>query len=130
MLAALTDFFNDDLAPFPTGLELHAWLYPYNDQVITKAAAGFFDFRYQQSALFFLLIKFYPVGFLITDGVLPPVPWHTTRLDPLLTPDIDDVRLVRLSASALPPHRWPEAPSDHGAIIHTRGAAGALRGRR
>lgn len=128
VLAALTDYFNEDSAPFPERLQLHAWLYPYNDQVITKAAAGFFDFRYQQSALLFLLIKFYPVGFLITDGVLPPVPWHASRLDPLLTPAIDDVRLVRLSASALPPHRWPEAPSDHGAIIHTRGAAGALRG--
>lgn len=130
VLAQLTDYFNNDRARFPERLQLHAWLYPYNDQVITKAAAGFFDFRYQQSPLLFLLIKFYPVGFLITDGALPPIPWLATRLDPMLSPDIDEVHDIRLATSGLPPHRWPEAPGDNGAIMHTQGAAGAVRGRR
>ena len=123
----LTDYFLDETATFPSSLGLYYWLYPYNDQVVTNGAAGFFDFRTQKDPIFFMLMKFFPVSFLITQGKLPSVSYHVERIDNFLTSGIDDTVSVKVDVSRIPPRRWPEAPDDNGMVMHTKGATGAVR---
>ena len=112
---------------FPESLAMYYWPYPYNDQVVTNAAAGYFDFRSQKDPLFFMLMKFFPVSFLITRGELPEIPYVVGRLDNMLTSDINDTSNIEVSVVQVPPRRWPEAPGDNGVIMHTKGATGAIR---
>lgn len=90
VIQLLNEYFVDESRAFPDQLRLYCWLYPYNDQVVTNAAVGFFDFAVHQDPVFFLLQKYYPVGFLITQGELPPTPYDVIRLDHRLTGAIDD----------------------------------------
>lgn len=123
----LTDYFLDETAAFPSSLGLYYWLYPYNDQVATNGAAGFFDFRTQNEPMFFMLIKFFPISFLITQGELPAISYNVERLDASLTSTIDDTVDVTVNLTQIPPRRWPEAPDDNGVVMHIKGATGAIR---
>jgi len=123
----LTDYFLDESVPFPANLHFYCWLYPYNDQVVANAAVGYFDFAVHQHPVFFLLQKYFPVGFLITQGELPPTAYEIVQLDTALDGNIDAPARVRLPLNIPPPHRWPEAPGENGAIMHTQGASAARR---
>ena len=123
-IGKLTDYVLDESAPFPNELEFYYWLYPYNDQVIIKGAGLSLDFT--QNFASFLLLKFYPICFLI----LADRPNHWTipycRLDEILTPHIDDEGSMRLDFAALVPRRWPEAPVETGIVMLGEDATGAL----
>jgi len=65
------------------------------------------------------LIKFYPIGFMVSTTDLPEREAQAViRLDPLATRRIDDLAKIILNVSFIPPGRWPEVPGKHGAVFH------------
>lgn len=122
----LTDYFLDSSAPWPTKLKLYCWPYPSNDQVVIRIA-GYVSVRTEIPNSIFTLIKFFPIAFLITPDNPPESSFSYSRIDPLLTADIDDEILVTLPISNIPRIRWPEAPDKFGMIMHTPYSFGASR---
>ena len=122
----LTDYFLDSSAQWPANLKLYCWPYPSNDQVVIRIA-GYVSARTGVPNSIFTLIKFFPVAFLITSDEPPESFFSYSRIDPLLTADIDDEILVTLPISNIPRMRWPEAPDKFGMILHTPYSFGASR---
>ena len=124
MVANLTDYFLDESAPFPEGLNIYYWVYPYNDQVIVKGAT--LSLYYMNSFAVFMLLKFFPLSFLFVLD--KPSEWKIPfyRLDSLLTQSIDDEAVMHINFKNLPPQRWPEAPTDTGMVMHGAGSTGAI----
>lgn len=123
MIEAMTDYFLDEGQPFPPGLKLYYWLYPYTDQVIVKGAG--LSLNYWKSFAVFMLLKFFPLSFLFVQDEPPEWQLPFARLDTLLSERIDDEAWLPVGFSDLPPQRWPEAPGDTGMILYGDGAVGA-----
>lgn len=73
------------------------------------------------------VIKFYPVGFVLLKGEWAEASPTLARIDHLLTSEIDSEATLELPMSDLPRRRWPEAPDDDGAVMHTALSRGAFR---
>ena len=122
----LTDYFLNPSAPWPTGLKLYCWPYPSNDQVVIRIAC-YASVRTGVPNSIFTLIKFFPIAFLITSDEPPESSFSYTRIDSLLSANIDDEILVTLPIANIPRIRWPEAPDKFGMILHTAHSFGASR---
>ena len=120
----LTDYFLDETIAFPEEVKLYYWLYPYNDQVTIKNSAGIsLDMN---SFAVIMLLKFFPISFLLV--IDEPPTWHipVRRLNSMLSTDIDVDATILVDFIGLPPRRWPEAPSKTGIVMHGDGATGAI----
>lgn len=124
MMERLTDYFLDESILFPEELKLYYWVYPFNDQVIIKGAGV--SLHYWNSFAVFMLLKFFPMSFLIVLD--EPVEWRLPlrRLDLMLTKHIDEESTISVLFTDLPPQRWPEAPGRKGMVLYGEGATGAI----
>ncbi len=121
---ALTDFFLDERLVFPARLRLYYWMYPHSNQIVVRHAG--LSFRGLNDVAPFMLLKFFPLAFLVV--VDEPPSWHLPlrRLDPLLTATIDAEVELPVELTALPAAQWPEAPGQSGVVLYGEGAAGAI----
>jgi len=121
----MSRYFLNERAVLPNAYRMHCWLYPYNDQFVSQCNARLThpggDFILQS------ILKFYPVAFTLMQGGAPEVRSGLTRLDPLLSIDINTQAIIEITLSALPPKRWPEAPGPDEAVMHTPLSLGAIR---
>lgn len=119
LYSEITDYFIDNSVPFPSNLRAYCWVYPYKSQVVAHGIGNIFDYRKSGSSSIFSLIKFYPIGFLCSIEDLPRKEVsQVTRIDQLTTGDLDDMANIDLNISYIPNGRWPETPSEHGAVFH------------
>jgi hypothetical protein len=119
-------FFNDESATLGPDYRLYCWLYPYNDQCVAQSLGRMTGMGAHFAVM--SVIKFYPVGFALMKGEWSEEPGTLTRLDTLLSADIDANAEIELATSNLPKRRWPEAPDKDGLVMHTAGNRGAFRG--
>lgn len=120
----LTDYFLDENLNFPKNIKVYYWIYPYQDQVTVKGAM--LSHHYWHSFGFFMLIKFFPIAFMLV--VDEPSKWDLPlrRLDNLLTNDIEHEVRVMVNFIDLPAQRWPEAPGDQGMVLYGDNATAAI----
>lgn len=126
MYEELTDYFMSPHAAWPSNLQLHFWPYPSNDQVVIRGSASL-SIRKGEHGFVFALLKFFPVAFMITIGEPRATQHQSLRLDQLLTEDLEDKVCLSIPISLIPPTRWPEAPDDYSAVLHTDNSYGAMR---
>jgi hypothetical protein len=118
-------FFANEQATLPSDYRMYCWLYPYNDQFVAQALGRMT--RMGGAFVVMSVIKFYPVGFALVKGSWEEAMPNLARLDTLLTENIDAKAVLTLPTSDLPGRRWPEAPDNDGAVMHTAGTRGAFR---
>ena len=121
---SLTDFLLDETLPFPSGLRLYYWLYPFNDQVLVRHAG--LSFQYANDLAPFMLLKFFPLAFFLV--VNEPPTWRIPyrRVDPQVGGDIDLDAMLTIELRNIPHQRWPEAPRDTGVVFYGEGAGAAI----
>jgi len=122
----LKAYFMDEAARLPAGYQLWCWPYPFNDQLVIQAMGRMTGLG--REFLTMSLIKFYPVGFILLKGEWTASRPALTRLDHLLTGDLDAQATLTLPRSGLAPRGFPESPDDDGAVmLNTQMARGAFR---
>ncbi len=112
----LTDYFLDESQTLPKNIKVYYWMYPFQDQIIVKGAM--LSLHYWHSFGFFMLLKFFPLAFMLV--VDEPNKWDLPlrRLDNLLSNKIEDEIKISIDFSDLPSQRWPEAPTDSAMILY------------
>ena len=121
----MSRYFLDETATLPEGYQMYCWLYPYNDQFASQCSGRLS--RLGGATVLQSILKFYPVAFLLTKQGAPEVRSGLTRLDDLLSSDVDCHVLLDIAVSGLPPRRWPEMPGDDDCVMHTPMSLGARR---
>lgn len=128
--STLTDYLLDNTRAFPEDLRAYCWIYPYKAQVVAHGLGSIFDFRATGEPFVFSLLKFYPIGFIVSTTDLPHREAQAvSRLDPLANGRIDNIETVSLNVSFVPPGRWPEAPGKNGVVFHNSLGTFATPGR-
>lgn len=112
----LCTFFLDQKSVLPSDWYAYAWAFPYKPTIYVDAAVAMFRATSNEPVLFAEL-KFYPIAFMFTQSTTPGDLYPITRLDELLTCDIDDTCSIDLNINGLPPMMWPEAPVDKESFI-------------
>jgi hypothetical protein len=107
-------FFLDSAAPWPNDLFFHLWPYTGQEQIIFRGLGIVNMFR--GTILCGDLLKFFPMAFLIT------IDSRSTNYTPPLLPLGGDLGLdseidLRLPATNLPPHEWPQYPGSFEGIL-------------
>ena len=122
----LTSFFLDQTAMLPDEWRAYAWIYPYRPQVVIDGAV-IGNVSGSNPPMLFGEMKFYPLAVLFSEGDFDCKSYAVTRIDSLLSSNIDDAVTLNIGISGVPPHPWPEAPVDQGSVIlHGDGSNYAL----
>lgn len=119
------DYFLDDLLPLPDSINIYYWVYPYNNQILTRDCS-YLDFRVG-SPVSIWFAKFFPLAFLVTwsepldyNFTLPNLAdWRSLRIDDVVELPIP----LNLNLSS----HWPESPSEHSILLYGEEAIVAER---
>jgi len=107
---AMREYVLDPVAPLPEELDVFCWLYPSEVQVIIHGMGTIF---WNSSATFTsYLLKFFPLGFLVTFQLCDEVKSHVPRLIPQRSMALEDESELTLDLESNPRIDWPENPSD------------------
>lgn len=123
-LTAAQHFVLDETAPLPPGIELRYWLYPYR-HVVAIRDMGIISLVHD--AVVCWCLKFYPLGFIVTFGEVndPRILRLPSLRDYMLHAGLHEAELP-LRLMDIPHETWPEAPAEHGAVMHGSGSVMAV----
>ena len=111
------DLVLDDAAELPEKLKVFYWLYPYWEQVSIRGCGVMVNLGAAHVVV--SVLKFTPLAFMV--AVEPDKKLNIPHLDLrryCIGSGMHQAR-VSLSFKNLPPPRYPEAPGDSGAVMHT-----------
>lgn len=124
---AITKYLLDQKEHLPDFLNIYYWVYPYQNQVLTRDSA-FTNLRIGKP-VFMWLIKFFPIAFFVVWDE-PKGYNFSSFLDSLSSfreLKIDDEADISLRFNNLPNQFWPEAPTDDTIIAYGREAIATIR---
>ena len=109
------DYFLDMSLPLPEGISVFYWTYPFRPHIMARDAA-FLDIPSGHSFAFWLL-KFFPIAFLIAWGEPKGLHYPMQTLDHWRDIPFDTVVDLPITLRPVPPHHWPEGPSDQHLLL-------------
>lgn len=126
ILDAAVRFFLNDSEPLPDGIDIYYWVHPHKHQVQIRDAGLLTHFGEGTKPIVFWCLKYFPLGFMVT--------WNIDDRRRIRTQNLRDYMInaggheaqVLLPLRALPHAHWPEAPTEHGAVLYGDAAVGAL----
>jgi len=118
------EYFMDAELDLPEEVNIFYWPYPYKNQIIIKDASIMFDFFKEFSS--FMLIKFFPISYMVTLTSLKKGRINLPNLVDHMPLDLDGEIEIPIYLQNIPHQRWPEAPTDDGAILYGERAMGAI----
>ncbi|CAN7782228.1 hypothetical protein LJR296_008095 [Cupriavidus necator] len=123
--SVLREFILDDSKPFPAGMRVYYWLYPFHRQVVIRDL-GIANLATGQTFPIWMM-KSNPLAFAVAweDGELPGR--RVCTLDPWADVQVDHVAIVPVRTSKVPPEFWLEAPTNDLVVIYGQDAVMAHR---
>lgn len=101
---------------FPERLKVYYWPYPFWDQVKIR---GFgLIVKWGAPQLVASVLKYMPLAFLVSHDVDPRLTVPHLCLNEHMVGSGNHRADIPLRFSDIPPHRYPEAPGDDGAVLH------------
>jgi len=113
---AFRDYFLDETLPFPDGLRIYYWVYPFQPQVLVRDCAYLDTANGQPVALW--LMKFFPLAFLVTWQDQLPNRFDLCNFDPWRHSGIDDRADLPIRLRPIVHPNWPEAPTDNAVLLY------------
>lgn len=111
----IRDYLLEDRFPFPEGLDLYYWAYPFGRQVLVRDG-GLIGLT--EEPFMFWLLKFYPVAFMITWDVAKPIDFGAHNLSHWRHADIETAAELPFRVRPLIHEYFPEAPTQHAAVMY------------
>jgi len=121
----LADFVLDPAAPAPEELRVYYWIYPYWDQVLVRAMSMLP--RFGAPPVVVSLMKYMPLAFLVVWHPDPILKFPYPNLINYMPSDVFRYADIPLDFTIIPPHRYPEMPTNKGIALHGRDAFRATR---
>lgn len=125
LLTAAQEFVLDDSLPLPDGIDIRYWIYPYRWVVAIRDAGLMTDF-FKSKPIVFWLLKFFPLGFMVTLQLENPRRLNLPSLRTYMLNAGTHYAEVPLPLVGIPHQFWPEAPNDDGAVLFGDAALGAI----
>lgn len=125
MTMAAREYFLKSVAHFPSGMKIYYWIYPYNKQVLVRDGLLFFCFS--KKIIRFWLMKYFPLGFIVTWEQPEEIQIDLECLDFYAGGDINSVVDVPVNLKNIPSPVWPEEPTDDCAVLYGNRAISAIQ---
>ncbi len=116
----LVEYFLDPTRPFPASARLYYWLYPFTSQVVIRDAVykSMLKVDREKNLTLFMLLKFYPVAFMVADARDDNTSFKWTCLSEHASAHLDDSSWVPIYLNDFPSQWWPEAPSESHFVVY------------
>lgn len=119
VLQQLREYVTNPGLTLPPALKLYYWKHPYREQLTINGGAGI---GYPEGVVVFMLLKFYPMTFLLTSNEpdashLARITSRAHRLDTLLSAELDKVVSLAVGLNPGIPRRWPESSHTDGRLF-------------
>lgn len=83
---------------------------------MVKGAA--ISFYYWNDFRVVMLLKYFPIAFLITDKEIPLSNLQLGRMDKILTNTVDETSEINVDLFGIPQEGWPENPGHEGMMMY------------
>lgn len=92
------------------------WAYPHRPHIMFRDAA-YLDIRSGRPFAFWML-KFFPIAFMIAWDEPTPLDYFVSPFEPWRNIAFDAEVDIPIALRPVPPIYWPEAPTDHSAVMY------------
>jgi len=125
MQAGLSAYVLDESAQFPEQLDVYYWLYPYTTQVAISAAGLMVGMG--RAFVVIGVLKFFPVGFLLAWERPRGMRFNLAALRPYHRQDGMSEVLLPLALKPVLREKFPEGPTEDGALLYNDACGTASR---
>lgn len=113
---ALASYFLDETMPFPAGVNLYYWVYPYNSQVLVRDCA-MTDLKIREPVVI-KTMKYFPLAFMFTWEEPVEYGFLLENLARFGQRGLSEECDLIVDLQLVPPMIWPEAPSKSSFLVY------------
>lgn len=120
----IRNYLLDSSLPLPENVNIYYWIFPYTNQTLIRDCA-YLDTPTGKSWVIWLM-KFFPIAFMVTWDQPPDIEIRLPNLASWRDIPVNEEREIPVILNQRVPQLWPEAPSDHSALMYGKEALVAL----